>query len=137
MLYGFFKRPTFNRVFLFISYKRWWKKLGKNWNWITQTYSTSFNTSVAFGGTGYGVITGSDGTLLYSENNSRNWTKAEKVTTKQLQSVAFIDSITAVAVGYDWVMTRTEDGGKTWQKIFTTPSKAHYAANQIKFADEK
>lgn len=54
--------------------------------------------------------------------------------------VAYVSGNTFVVVGYNGRILRTEDGGKSWQEIFSDPEKrtrpSEYTLNQVEFVGE-
>jgi photosystem II stability/assembly factor-like uncharacterized protein len=60
-------------------------------------------------------IVGEEGTILYSNDGGKTWTRQQSGTTKNLFKVAAIDAQTAAAVGADGTILHTTDGGAHWQ----------------------
>jgi len=61
------------------------------------------------------VAVGEFGHIIYSDDNGKTWTQAERVPTQAtLTSVDFADEKNGWAAGHDRVIVATTDGGKTW-----------------------
>jgi len=60
-------------------------------------------------------IVGEEGTILYSDDGGKTWTKQQSGTGKNLFKVAAIDSQNAAAVGADGTLLHTSDSGAHWQ----------------------
>lgn len=64
-----------------------------------------------------GVLVGGGGTVLFTEDNGKNWNQAtlsEKITTK-FNSLYFINKKTGFVVGADGKIFTTTNGGKRWK----------------------
>lgn len=65
------------------------------------------------------VAVGEFGHVIYSDDNGKNWTQAERVETQvTLTTVAFGDEKVGFAGGHDATILRTEDGGVTWTRVY-------------------
>lgn len=87
---------------------------GSTWE-RSSTGNNNFN-EVAFRGD-FGVIVGNVGTIRVTENGGERWRDRGGVTNVMYHSVSIGDDSTAVAVGVNGVIVRTEDKGRTWKKI--------------------
>lgn len=63
------------------------------------------------------IVVGERGHILYSNNN--DWQQASVETNQTLTNIFMHDEQTAWAVGHDAVVLKTNDGAKTWQKVFS------------------
>ncbi len=64
------------------------------------------------------VVAGERGHILYSTND-KDWTQAGVETRLTLTNVFMLNESTGWAVGHDAVILKTNDGAKTWKKIFS------------------
>ncbi len=64
------------------------------------------------------VVVGERGHILYS-HDTKNWIQASVDTKVTLTNVVMLDEKTGWAVGHDAVILKTDDGAKTWHKIFS------------------
>ena len=68
------------------------------------------------------VVVGERGHILFSQNN-KNWQQAVVETKQTLTNVFILDKKTAWAVGHDAIILKTDDGAKTWKKVFSDIDK--------------
>ena len=71
--------------------------------------------AVSFGDECNGLIVGSKGLILRTEDGGSNWQVLRRYTDNHLFSVHFVDPMRAWAVGEFGTIIYTADGGKTWQ----------------------
>jgi photosystem II stability/assembly factor-like uncharacterized protein len=64
------------------------------------------------------VVVGERGHILYSLDN-KNWQHASVETRQTLTNVFMLNKNTGWALGHDAVIVKTNDGAKTWQKVFS------------------
>ncbi len=62
-------------------------------------------------------IAGQAGQIAHSPDAGRTWTKQESGTTRNLLDIQFVDAQRGIAIGDFGTLLRTEDGGRTWEKI--------------------
>jgi len=72
--------------------------------------------ALAFSDQKHGIIVGSGGTTLRTEDGGANWVLLETGVFTDLLAVAMRDSMNALAVGLDGMIFRTTDGGVTWRQ---------------------
>lgn len=66
------------------------------------------------------VAVGNYGHVIYSDDQGRSWTQAQRVPTRvTLTCVRFVSDKIGFAGGHDGTVIRTEDGGVTWWRSFT------------------
>jgi photosystem II stability/assembly factor-like uncharacterized protein len=107
-----------------------------------KTWKTQFSDldyvlhAVSFADPLHGWAAGEYGYIYHTENGGRTWEKqagefkisaetGDIVGGNYLFSVVAIDAMTAWAVGIDGYVTRTTDGGKTWEAVKTDLPKVH------------
>lgn len=64
------------------------------------------------------VVAGEKGHILYSYNN-QEWHQAIVPTRQTLTNIFMLDESTGWAVGHDAIILKTNDGAKTWKKVFS------------------
>lgn len=74
-------------------------------------------TDVDFAGPSLGLISGWRGVILRSIDAGRTWTQSKVGTKADLNSVAILDTSTAVAVGSGGNILRSTDSGQTWTPV--------------------
>lgn len=80
---------------------------------IAARAATSTLIDVAYTGERY-VAVGDRGHILLSEDG-QNWRQVESPVSRMLTAVYFVDAKTGWAVGYDFAVLKTTDGGNSWQ----------------------
>ncbi|MBL1260571.1 MAG: hypothetical protein COB33_008575 [Thiotrichaceae bacterium] len=68
--------------------------------------------------TGLMVAVGERGHILYSHDEGHNWLQASVPTQVLLTGVHLHDAQLGWAVGHDATILRTQDGAKTWQRVY-------------------
>jgi photosystem II stability/assembly factor-like uncharacterized protein len=86
---------------------------GDNWTFLPRQFGND-NKAVAIVADNI-WITGSWGTINYSENFGKKWTLLPKVTGNFLYKIAAVNNDRIIAVGYASSILKTEDGGLTWK----------------------
>jgi len=81
------------------------------------------------------VVVGERGHILYSSNH-HDWQQAVVATKQTLTNIFIHDEQTAWAVGHDAVILKTNDGAKTWEKVFSD-IKAEAPLLDLYFKDKK
>ncbi|MCL4472319.1 MAG: YCF48-related protein [Actinobacteria bacterium] len=79
-------------------------------------------TGVSFSGSGLGLISGWNGTIMRSTDAGATWAPVKLPVTADLYSVVCLDADTAIAVGGGGNILRSTDAGRTWVKI-DSPTK--------------
>jgi photosystem II stability/assembly factor-like uncharacterized protein len=88
-------------------------------SWQTPSTLPSHGTkSVAFANTNLGVAVGTGGQVLRTTNGGVDWSMTVSTASQSLYGVAFIDSVTVIAVGNSCIRKST-DGGLTWPLGFS------------------
>ncbi len=64
------------------------------------------------------VVVGERGHILYS-NNNKDWVQADVETRQTLTNVFMLNEKTGWAVGHEAIILKTNDGAKSWQKVFS------------------
>ncbi|MCU7943205.1 MAG: hypothetical protein KZQ87_11045 [Candidatus Thiodiazotropha sp. (ex Cardiolucina cf. quadrata)] len=64
------------------------------------------------------VAVGERGTIVYSDDNGTSWNQADVPVYSTLTSVDFASESLGIVVGHDGVVLRTQDAGKSWEKVF-------------------
>jgi photosystem II stability/assembly factor-like uncharacterized protein len=89
-----------------------------------------------------GLAVGDNGYILRTENGGNRWdTHRVQVTgvvlfrNENLQAVSVVDQNFAVAAGYDGVVFKTFDRGKTWQSIGYPNLPGEFYISDVKFID--
>lgn len=57
---------------------------------------------------------GEHGRILYSPDHGRHWRSVQSPSTISLTCLYFVDANNGYAAGYDGLILKTQDGGKTW-----------------------
>jgi photosystem II stability/assembly factor-like uncharacterized protein len=92
---------------------------GRTWTITEPAPEVHFN-SLAFADSRTGIIVGSGGEVLWTEDGGMTWRQQESIA-YNLNGVALLDPQTAVAVGYGGVIYETVNGGNAWvQRISGT-----------------
>jgi photosystem II stability/assembly factor-like uncharacterized protein len=68
------------------------------------------------------VAVGERGYIFVSENDGADWRRVPSGVESTLTAVAFSDRL-GVAVGHDASIVRSQDGGLTWQAVFSAPDQ--------------
>ena len=108
--------------------------------WVdTETDCRQMLLSIAFFDSWRGVAVGGDqelgnSLLAISVDDGQSWSELEIDATGRLYDIDILDNRTAVAVGYNGVVIKTEDRGETWKQI-ETPAK-HWLAG-VDFVDSQ
>ena len=84
-----------------------------NWKIINTPVNENF-TSVQFLNTYDGFISGSNGTILKTQNAGLTWTALNSNTSSNLNHLKFFDSNVGFAVGDGGTIVNTSDGGSNW-----------------------
>lgn len=69
------------------------------------------------------------GVIAYSDNGGRSWSQATVPVQVDLTSINFDTKGTGWASGHDQVVLRSDDGGKTWVKVFDNEGAAKISAS--------
>jgi len=64
------------------------------------------------------IAVGERGHVLISKNSGQNWTQIQVPTRATLTGVFFLTPQQGWIVGHDQVILKTEDGGKSWKKVY-------------------
>lgn len=67
------------------------------------------------------VVVGERGHVLLSDDEGHSWRQVVTPTVATLTGVTFHDANTGWAVGHDAVILRTNDGGDTWELVYSSP----------------
>jgi photosystem II stability/assembly factor-like uncharacterized protein len=69
------------------------------------------------------VAVGDHGSIVYSNDNGKSWSRAKTPAAPLLTAIDFIDAKKGWAVGHDSVILATTDGGMTWTQQFSAPKE--------------
>lgn len=69
------------------------------------------------------VTLGERGNIFVSEDAGRGWRRVNSGLASTLTGLAFADARVGLAVGHDATILRTEDGGLTWNLVFSAPDQ--------------
>lgn len=69
------------------------------------------------------VAVGDHGSIVYSNDNGKSWTRAKTPAAPMLTAVDFVDAKRGWAVGHDSLVLATSDGGETWSQQFSAPKE--------------
>lgn len=64
------------------------------------------------------VAVGERGFILTSDDNGQKWTQSQAPVSVTLTAVSFADADNGWAVGHGAAVLHTQDGGKSWKKVF-------------------
>ncbi|MFH1314571.1 MAG: YCF48-related protein [Candidatus Eisenbacteria bacterium] len=99
--------------------------------WVEDSYDDEGGLNdIAMWSRSHGCIAGNNGIIKVTDDG-RTWQTVSSPTSYDLQSVAFIDSITVFCCGYNGTILRSVNGGDTWSSISSPTS---YDLNHICFA---
>lgn len=87
---------------------------GKNWRQVKSNTNESL-FSVKRNGNNI-FVTGSNGSIFRSTDYGENWFLFSKPVQTILYDIHFLNSLVGFAVGWDGLILRTSDGGKSWNK---------------------
>ena len=100
---------------------------GTNWVNVTMPVAATYSLySVRFRDAHNGYIVGGptgQGFVMQTTNGGQSWADPVQVASQPLYAVAYVDSLTAVAVGSNGAIVQTTDGGADWNTQ-STPSGA-------------
>jgi photosystem II stability/assembly factor-like uncharacterized protein len=68
------------------------------------------------------VVVGERGRILLSDDSGKTWRAVPSGTTATLTSIRFVDAKTALVVGWDATILRSEDAGQSWVTENADPS---------------
>jgi photosystem II stability/assembly factor-like uncharacterized protein len=69
------------------------------------------------------VAVGDHGSIVYSSDNGKSWSRAKVPAAPMLTAVDFVDAKKGWAVGHDSLILATVDGGETWVEQFSAPKE--------------
>jgi photosystem II stability/assembly factor-like uncharacterized protein len=69
------------------------------------------------------VAVGDHGSIVYSDDSGKSWSRARVPAAPMLTAVDFIDAKKGWAVGHDSLILATTDGGETWAQQFSAPKE--------------
>jgi photosystem II stability/assembly factor-like uncharacterized protein len=78
-----------------------------------------------------GWIVGTNGTIMVSTNNGKDWSRQISDTEEDLKSISCVDENHCWIVGTKGIVLRSSDGGHKWQKIRTPVSEGLHAISFI------
>jgi len=67
------------------------------------------------------IAVGEFGHILTSSDRGETWTQAKVPSRATLTSISFFDENHGLAVGHDMKILRTEDGGASWELVYSDP----------------
>lgn len=99
--------------------------------WEDQGAGTNNYNEIAFKGD-FGIIVGNKGTIRVTEDGGARWRDRSGTTSLELLSVSIGDDSTAVAVGVNGTIVRTENKGKDWTEIYTNVPISSFRLNGVR-----
>jgi len=69
------------------------------------------------------VAVGDHGSIVYSNDNGKSWSRAKTPAAPLLTAIDFADAKKGWAVGHDSVILATTDGGMNWTQQFSAPKE--------------
>jgi len=97
--------------------------LNGNKQWYSILEKTHFLSQIVFYNELFGIIVGSEGLILISEDRGKNWKKANSKSNELLFDVFIQNENTAFAVGRKGVILKTTDTGNIWTKLDSITNK--------------
>lgn len=82
------------------------------------------------------VSVGERGRIFVSDDEGQHWRAVASPAQATLTGLYFLDDKRGWAVGHDAVILRTEDGGNTWQQVYSAPDEQRPLLD-VWFADSR
>lgn len=100
-------------------------------SWTTMSTGTDNLNEIEVKGD-FGVIVGNKGLLRVTSDGGKSWRERDSKTNLELTSVSIGDDSTAVAVGANGTIIRTQNGGRTWTAISASVPISSYRLSRVR-----